>query len=213
MVFLRSLLPTLHCRRVAGVSPFLSISWWYLSSVSLKRICCRIRATDKGCWVYPLNLRPDTVALYSGCTPGKHRAWFLLDERHPASLVRLRGGWRHSRMKVFTSTYGTNAAVPGEMPRKSPFVVHKAIIGIGEEPKSIKKLRSGYLLIETTTALQSKSFLLAKTFLDFPLSVNPQRSLNSCGGPSSNQIFCVPMKQKSWKDFLARVLPRSEELQ
>ncbi|GFS74848.1 uncharacterized protein TNCV_1395421 [Trichonephila clavipes] len=69
-----------------------------------------------------------------------------------------------------------------EMARKSPFVIHKAIIGIGGEPKSIKKLRSGDLLIETTSALQSKSFLLAKTFLDFPLTVNPHKSLNSCRG-------------------------------
>ncbi|GFV26836.1 uncharacterized protein TNCV_3455071 [Trichonephila clavipes] len=68
------------------------------------------------------------------------------------------------------------------MARKSPFVIHKAIIGIGGEPKSIKKLRSGDLLIETTSALQSKSFLLAKTFLDFPLTVNPHKSLNSCRG-------------------------------
>ncbi|GFX67731.1 RNA-directed DNA polymerase from mobile element jockey [Trichonephila clavipes] len=71
-----------------------------------------------------------------------------------------------------------------EMARKSPFVVHKAVIGIGKEPKSIKKLRSGDLLIETTSALQSKSFLLAKTFLDFPLTVTPHthKSLNSCRG-------------------------------
>ncbi|GFX38433.1 RNA-directed DNA polymerase from mobile element jockey [Trichonephila clavipes] len=68
------------------------------------------------------------------------------------------------------------------MARKSPFVIHKALIGIGGEPKSIKKLRSGDLLIETTSALQSKSFLLAKTFLDFPLTVNPHKSLNSCRG-------------------------------
>ncbi|GFV98608.1 putative RNA-directed DNA polymerase from transposon X-element [Trichonephila clavipes] len=69
-----------------------------------------------------------------------------------------------------------------EMARKSAFVIHKAIIGIGGEPKSIKKLRSGDLLIETTSALQSKSFMLAKTFLDFPLTVNPHKSLNSCRG-------------------------------
>ncbi|GFX07757.1 hypothetical protein TNCV_4160261 [Trichonephila clavipes] len=25
--------------------------------------------------------------------------------------------------------------------------------------------------------------------------------------PSPNEIFCVPLKQKSWKDFLIRVLP------
>ncbi|GFS47900.1 uncharacterized protein TNCV_3598741 [Trichonephila clavipes] len=69
-----SLWPTLHCRRVAGVSPLLSIGWWYLSSVSPKRHCCRVSAADKGCRVYPFDPRPDAVALYSGCTPGKHRA-------------------------------------------------------------------------------------------------------------------------------------------
>ncbi|GFV94613.1 putative RNA-directed DNA polymerase from transposon BS [Trichonephila clavipes] len=41
---LRSLWPTLHCRRVAGVSPLLSIGWCYLSSVSPKRHCYRKRS-------------------------------------------------------------------------------------------------------------------------------------------------------------------------
>ncbi|GFX42200.1 uncharacterized protein TNCV_3003411 [Trichonephila clavipes] len=68
MVSWEYLRPTLRYRRVAGVSPFLSIGWWYLSSVSPKRHCCRVSAADKGCRVYPLDLRPDAVALYSGCT-------------------------------------------------------------------------------------------------------------------------------------------------
>ncbi|GFX24515.1 uncharacterized protein TNCV_2106981 [Trichonephila clavipes] len=68
--------PTLRCRRVAGVSPLLSIGWWYLSSESPKRHCCRVSAADKGCRVYPLDPHPDAVALYSGCTSGKRRAWF-----------------------------------------------------------------------------------------------------------------------------------------
>ncbi|GFW31865.1 uncharacterized protein TNCV_5040341 [Trichonephila clavipes] len=105
--------PTLRCRREAGVSPLLSIGWWYLSSVSPKRHCRRVSAADKGCRVYPLDPRPDAVVLYSGCTPGKRRAWFLPDDRHTASLVGLRGGWRHSRTKLFTRTYGSEYAVPG----------------------------------------------------------------------------------------------------
>ncbi|GFU09437.1 putative RNA-directed DNA polymerase from transposon X-element [Trichonephila clavipes] len=68
-ISLRSLWPTLHCRRVAGVSPLLSIGWWYISSVSPKRHCYRVSAAGKGCRVYPLDPRPDAVALYSGCTP------------------------------------------------------------------------------------------------------------------------------------------------
>ncbi|GFV74048.1 hypothetical protein TNCV_2952001 [Trichonephila clavipes] len=40
------------------------------------RHCCRVSAADKGCRVYPLDPRPDAVALCSGCTPGKRHAWF-----------------------------------------------------------------------------------------------------------------------------------------
>ncbi|GFX63842.1 uncharacterized protein TNCV_5033111 [Trichonephila clavipes] len=97
---LRFLWPTRHCRRVAGVSPLLSIGCWYLSTVSPKRHCCRVSATDKRWRVYPLDPRPDAVALCSGCTPGKRHAWFLPDDRHTPSLVGLRGGWRHTRMKL-----------------------------------------------------------------------------------------------------------------
>ncbi|GFY03546.1 uncharacterized protein TNCV_3211831 [Trichonephila clavipes] len=113
MVFREYLWLTLRCRREAGVSPLLSIGWWYLSSVSPKRHCCRVTAADKGCRVYPLDPRPDAVALYSGCTLGKRRAWILPDDRHTASLDGFRGGWRHARMKFFTRIYGSNAAVPG----------------------------------------------------------------------------------------------------
>ncbi|GFS74866.1 uncharacterized protein TNCV_1395541 [Trichonephila clavipes] len=51
-----------------------------------------VSAADKGCRVYLLDPLPVAVALYSGCTPGKHRAWFLPEDRHAASLVGLRGG-------------------------------------------------------------------------------------------------------------------------
>ncbi|GFW61667.1 uncharacterized protein TNCV_3706021 [Trichonephila clavipes] len=105
--------PTLRCRREAGVSPLLSIGWWYLSSESPKRHCCRVSAADKGCRVYQLDSRPDAIVLYSGCTPGKRRAWYLPDDRHTASLVGLRGGWIHARTKMFTRTYGFIAVVPG----------------------------------------------------------------------------------------------------
>ncbi|GFU05708.1 uncharacterized protein TNCV_1005021 [Trichonephila clavipes] len=65
--------------------------------------------------------------------------------------------------------------------RNRPFNT-KALVGIGGEPKSVKRLRSGDLLIETNSALQTKSFLLAKSFLDCPVSIVPHKSLNSCRG-------------------------------
>ncbi|GFS56079.1 uncharacterized protein TNCV_1650261 [Trichonephila clavipes] len=53
-----------------------------------------------------------------------------------------------------------------DMSKISPFAIHKALIGIGGEPKSVKRLRFGDLLIKTSSALQTKPFLLAKLFLD-----------------------------------------------
>ncbi|GFV09664.1 putative RNA-directed DNA polymerase from transposon BS [Trichonephila clavipes] len=78
------------------------------------------------------------------------------------------------------------------MLQKSPFAIHKAIQGISGEPKSVKKLRSGDLLIETSSALQTKSLLLTKTFLDCPLIVNLHRSLISCRGViSETDLLCA----------------------
>ncbi|GFV67966.1 putative RNA-directed DNA polymerase from transposon BS [Trichonephila clavipes] len=171
----------------------------------------RVSAADKGCRVYPLNPRPGAVALYSGCT----LAWFLPDDRHTASLVGLRGGWRHARMKFLRVFMDPNMLCPGKdlvlptltvdqiaahsrfllisLPNKSPFAIHKAILGIGGEPKSIKRLRSGDLLLETISDLQTKSFLLAKTFLNSPVNVSPHKTLNSCRGViSESDLLSTP---------------------
>ncbi|GFV45255.1 putative RNA-directed DNA polymerase from transposon BS [Trichonephila clavipes] len=202
--------PTLRCRREAGKSPHLSIGWWYLSSLTTKRHCCRVSAADKGCRIYPLDPHPDTVVLYSGCTPGKRRTCYLPDDRHPASLVGLRGGWRHARTKILRLRMDAMLLCPGKglvLPKKpnvgkiatnvrflliplrnveisktSPFAIHKALIGIGGEPKSVKRLRSGDLLIETLSALQTKSFLLANTFLDSSVTISRHNSLNTSRG-------------------------------
>ncbi|GFS86357.1 RNA-directed DNA polymerase from mobile element jockey [Trichonephila clavipes] len=103
-----------------------------------KRLGCRVRSTDKGWRVYPLDPRPYDVALYAGCT---------LDNN--------------------------------EMSTKSPFAIHKALMGIGGELKSVKKLRSGDLLIETSSPVQTKSLQLAKSFLYSPVNKTSHKSLNS----------------------------------
>ncbi|GFT89957.1 RNA-directed DNA polymerase from mobile element jockey [Trichonephila clavipes] len=75
------------------------------------------------------------------------------------------------------------------MSKISPFAIHKTLIGIGGEPKSVKRLRSGDLLIETMSDLQTKSFLLAKTFFNSPVTVSPHKTLNSCRGVISEPDF------------------------
>ncbi|GFY32482.1 putative RNA-directed DNA polymerase from transposon BS [Trichonephila clavipes] len=64
------------------------------------------------------------------------------------------------------------------MSRNSPFAIFKALQGTGE-PKSVKKMRAGDLLVVTTSAIQSKSNLSSKTFLDLPLLLTPHKSMNS----------------------------------
>ncbi|GFX80409.1 putative RNA-directed DNA polymerase from transposon X-element [Trichonephila clavipes] len=135
---------------------------------------------------------------------------FLPDDRHTASLVGLRGGWRHARMKFFFCTHmdpsllcqGKGLVLPNlsidetaqrvrfllislpnnAMSVQSPFKIHKALKGIGGEPKSVKRLRSGDLLVETSSSTQTKSFLLAKTFLNSPVNIIPHKSLNTSRG-------------------------------
>ncbi|GFX73332.1 uncharacterized protein TNCV_4206821 [Trichonephila clavipes] len=80
-----------------------------------------------------------------------------------------------------------------EMSIKSPFAFHKALLVIGGEPKSIKRLRSRDLLIETISDLQTKSFLLAKTFLNSPVTVSPHKTLNPCRGViSESDLLSTP---------------------
>ncbi|GBN39047.1 hypothetical protein AVEN_129805-1 [Araneus ventricosus] len=67
-----------------------------------------------------------------------------------------------------------------QISKLSPFVIQKGLHGIGGSPKSIKRSRSGDLLIETTSAVQTKSYLLAKKFLYYQISITVHKALNSC---------------------------------
>ena len=64
----------------------------------------------------------------------------------------------------------------------SPFVVHKTIMSIAGEPKSIKNLRSGDLLILYAKESHEKSLLQMKTFCSLKCSVTPHSSLNTSKG-------------------------------
>ncbi|GFV92112.1 uncharacterized protein TNCV_1895481 [Trichonephila clavipes] len=82
------------------------------------------------------------------------------------------------------------------MSKVSPFAKQKALIGIGGEPKSVKRLCSGDLLIETNSALQTKSFLLAKSFLNSHVTISPHKTLNSCRGViSETDLLSTPEEE------------------
>ncbi|GFW75964.1 putative RNA-directed DNA polymerase from transposon BS [Trichonephila clavipes] len=83
---------------------------------------------------------------------------------------------------------------------KSSVTIHKALKGIGGEPKSIKRLRSGDLLVETSST-KTKSFLLAKTFLDSPVNIIPHKSLNTSRGVISEPDLLTTSKAEILEGF------------
>ena len=64
----------------------------------------------------------------------------------------------------------------------SPFVVNKTIVGLAGEAKTVKKLRSGDLLVEVTRKAHATNLLKTNIFHNIPVLVSPHRSLNTKKG-------------------------------
>ena len=64
----------------------------------------------------------------------------------------------------------------------SPFVIEKVLTGMAGVPKSIKKLRSGDLLVEYTNKKHIECLLRLKQFHDLKVTVSLHGSLNTCKG-------------------------------
>ncbi|XP_076374050.1 uncharacterized protein LOC143258655 isoform X1 [Tachypleus tridentatus] len=61
----------------------------------------------------------------------------------------------------------------------SPFFIQKGLAG---SPKSVKKLRSGDVLVETSTSQHSELLLNSRAIGDIPIEVTPHATLNSSRG-------------------------------
>ena len=64
----------------------------------------------------------------------------------------------------------------------SPFVIEKQIESMIRTPKSVKKLKNGTLLVETTRKMQTDILLKSKKFFNLPVEVKPHKTLNSSKG-------------------------------
>ena len=64
----------------------------------------------------------------------------------------------------------------------SPFVIEKTLHGIAGVPKSIKKLRSGDLLVVYVNKNHIENLLRTKKFFDLAVKVSLHSSLNTCKG-------------------------------
>ncbi|XP_035204671.1 uncharacterized protein LOC118179614 [Stegodyphus dumicola] len=70
----------------------------------------------------------------------------------------------------------------GELKKMSPFVINKYIQGIAGEPKFMKRLRSGDLLIETISPIQAVTFLGITRLGNLDVSASAHKTLNHCRG-------------------------------
>ena len=70
----------------------------------------------------------------------------------------------------------------GALQRLSPFAIQKALVGLAGEPKNVKKLRNGSLLIEALTESHSKCLLKSKALCNVPITVTAHSFLNSSRG-------------------------------
>ncbi|XP_053372887.1 uncharacterized protein LOC128546416 [Mercenaria mercenaria] len=64
----------------------------------------------------------------------------------------------------------------------SPFAIEKTIESIAGVPKSVKKLRTGDLLVEVDRAAHAKNLLGITSFFNHPCKCIPHRTLNSTRG-------------------------------
>lgn len=70
----------------------------------------------------------------------------------------------------------------GNFQSVSPFLINKTLKSLVGEVKSVKKLRSGDLLVEVTTAKQAELIINCRTFGPYPVSVTPHSRLNFSRG-------------------------------
>ena len=75
------------------------------------------------------------------------------------------------------------STVPDQpLSKLSPFVIEKVLVGLAGSPKSVKKLRSGSLLVEIEKAVHAKTLLKIKHFFNIPAKCVPHTSLNTSKG-------------------------------
>ena len=88
-----------------------------------------------------------------------------------------------STSTAFPRSLIIESTVPDQpLSKLSPFVIEKVLVGLAGSPKSVKKLRSGSLLVEVEKATHSKTLMKIKHFFNIPAKCVPHTSLNTSKG-------------------------------
>jgi hypothetical protein len=64
----------------------------------------------------------------------------------------------------------------------SPFAIAKGIKGLAGDPKDVKVLQSGKILVECAKRQQSENLMKSRVFVNIPIQVSPHKTLNFCRG-------------------------------
>ena len=70
----------------------------------------------------------------------------------------------------------------GALKKLSPFAIQKGLVGLAGEPKRVKKIKDGSLLVECRTDSHSKCLLKATSLCNIHIKVTPHPSLNTMKG-------------------------------
>ena len=88
-----------------------------------------------------------------------------------------------NKSKTLSSkTWPRFLVIGSSLKKLSPFAIQKGLEGLAGEPKRVKKLRSGSLLIECATERHSKNLLKSKLLCNISINVTPHTTLNSLKG-------------------------------
>ena len=85
--------------------------------------------------------------------------------------------------------------------KNSPFAIQKGLEGLAGEPKSVKKLRSGSLLIECATESHSKNLLKSKLLCNISINVTPHTTLNSSKGVVRSRDLEGVSEEEIWENL------------
>ena len=70
----------------------------------------------------------------------------------------------------------------GKLAKLSLFAVQKGIVAMAGEPTSVKRLRSGDILVEVGKKSHAENLIKTKSFVNIPVKVSPHNTLNSSRG-------------------------------
>ena len=80
--------------------------------------------------------------------------------------------------------------------KMSPFIIEKALKGIIGDPKSVKKLRNGSLLVEVNRKPQSDQLLNCNKLFTTDITASPHKSLNFSKGVIKGRILAGVSSRK-----------------